>query len=262
MAALYDRAVQLTRWIYRQRLVGSPILPQDEFFPNAARFLDSWENIRDEALTIAQDLPSIPRLHEIMPEQAPISAEDDRDWRVFVLKSYGLDFANNIRRCPTLASILRATPEVLSATLSYLAPWKHIPQHVGPFRGVMRFHLGLSMPRGENGMLTAMLRIEKEDYLLGDGEGLLWDDTFSHEVWNRGERIRVALLLDVWRPGQPFDLDLLSRLIVRLVQAGIKLRETRGQSEIIAGKSIEKNRGQTLNSCGSSLWQAAQPRTR
>ena len=36
---------------------------------------------------------------------------------------------------------------------------------------------------------------------LADGESLLWDDTFPHEVWNRSEEVRIALLLD---RGAPF----------------------------------------------------------
>ena len=43
------------------------------------------------------------------------------------------------------------------------------------------------------------MNIDGVPYRLGDGESLLWDDTYPHEVWNRSDRVRIALLLDVWR---------------------------------------------------------------
>jgi len=53
---------------------------------------------------------------------------------------------------------------------------------------------------------------------------LLWDDTYPHEVINASDEPRIALLLDVWRPHMPLDMELLSRLIVRGVQIGMKHR--------------------------------------
>jgi aspartate beta-hydroxylase len=41
---------------------------------------------------------------------------------------------------------------------------------------------------------------------------------------NNADEARIALLLDVWRPGMPWDMEILSRLIVRAVQAGMRRR--------------------------------------
>jgi aspartate beta-hydroxylase len=103
---------------------------------------------------------------------------------------------------------------VLSASYSFIAPGKHIPPHRGPFRGVLRFHLGLSMPRGSDGELGAILWVDGEPHRLADGGSLLWDDTFTHEVLNATNDVRIALLLDVWRPEMPADMVALSSLIV------------------------------------------------
>ena len=43
---------------------------------------------------------------------------------------------------------------MLSACLSFVAPGKHIPVHRGPFRGVLRFHLGLIVPPDADGRLA------------------------------------------------------------------------------------------------------------
>ena len=75
----------------------------------------------------------MPRFHEIMREQTAISANDGRDWRMFILKAYGTEFPHNMAVCPNLAAAVAASPEVLSASLSFLAPRKHIPVHRGHF---------------------------------------------------------------------------------------------------------------------------------
>ncbi len=221
----YDQAASAIRSIYDSRISGPPVLDLASNFPAGRNFTGSWEKIRDEALDIARDLPSVPRFHEIMREQESISANDRRDWRMFILKAYGTEIPANMARCPTLAALVAASPDVLSASFSFLAPGKHIPAHRGPFRGVLRFQLGLSMPGSETDMPAAVLRIHDRTYRIADGECLLWDDTYQHEVWNRSEKVRIALLLDVWRPGMPMDMELLSRLLVAFVKVGMRWRK-------------------------------------
>jgi aspartate beta-hydroxylase len=59
---------------------------------------------------------------------------------------------------------------------------------------------------------------------VGNGECLLWDDTFPHEVLNRGNHVRIALLLDIRRRGMPLDMALLSRILIAGIGASIRLR--------------------------------------
>ena len=224
MSLVYDRAVVIVQSIYDNRINTPAVLPTARYFPNARRFIDRWSDIRREAITVASGLQNIPRFHDIMPEQAAISANDGRDWRMFIMKAYGVDMPQNLRSCPTVASLLAQSPEVISCILSFLAPGKHIPTHRGPFRGILRFHLMLSMPQDESGRPACVMEIEGTQYRLADGDSLLWDDTYPHEVWNRSNEVRVALLLDVWRPDMPYSLRLLSRTIMALVQAWMRFR--------------------------------------
>jgi len=221
---IYDRTGDALRWLYDRRIRGEAVLDPDIQFPNSRRFAETWIQMRHEALAIAENLQRVPRFHELMPEQESISANDNRDWRIFVLKAYGVDVPENLVRCPVTASLLKACPEVLSASFSYLAPGKHIPEHRGPFRGVLRYHLGLSMPRDAAGRLGAVLWVDGVAHRLADGGSLLWDDTFPHEVKNDTDGVRIALLLDVWRDGMPPDMVLLSHLVVGVVRAAMYLR--------------------------------------
>ena len=222
MQNAYDLGTNLVRRIYEKRIDAPAILDAGTHFPNAVKFAAAWQSIREEAL--AAKLNKAPRFHDIMPEQADISANDGLDWRMFVLKAYDMTVPENLARMPVLNRLLTECPEVKSAAVSFLAPRKHIPPHRGPFRGIMRFHLGLVIPKQPDGRPATIMMINHEERRIADGECMLWDDTFEHEVMNNSDQPRVALLLDVWRPQMPLDMEILSRVIVRGVQVGMRYR--------------------------------------
>lgn len=221
MSHAYDAAIGLVRTLYDRSITTPPVLDETRYFPNAKIFTARWREIRDEAL--AADLRKVPRFHELMAAQRDISDNDGRDWRMLILKAYGVPMPQNLARCPIIASALEQTPEAVSCVLSFLAPGKHIPVHRGPFRGIMRFHLMLSMPKDEIGRPACVMEIDAVPYRLAEGASLLWDDTYPHEVWNRSSEARIALLLDVRRPGMPLHLRLVSRAFIGAAQLWMRL---------------------------------------
>ena len=223
MLQLYDRAAGVVRALYDRRIATPPLLDAAHYFPNAQLFVDRYAELRRDAMAIAGMLERVPRFHDIMPAQSDISANDGRDWRMFIMKAYGVPIAENLQRSPTVAALVAQAPEVVSASFSYLAPGKHIPEHRGPFRAILRFHLMLSMPHDERGLPACVMNIDGVPYRLSDGESLLWDDTYRHEVWNRSNQVRIALLLDVWRRDMPTDMALLSRAIMLGTQMAIRI---------------------------------------
>jgi aspartate beta-hydroxylase len=223
VSQLYDRASGAVRALYDRRITTPATLDAEHYFPHAGPFNARWAEIRDEAQAIAGQIEKVPRFHEIMPAQADISANDGRDWRMFIMKAYGVTMEKNLQRAPTVAALLDEAPEVMSAIFSFLAPGKHIPEHRGPFRAILRYHLILSMPYDSNGVPACVMNVDGVPYLMKDGESLLWDDTFRHEVWNRSDQPRIALLLDVWRKDMPMDVKLLSKAILLGTQAAIRM---------------------------------------
>lgn len=224
MALSYDLAVDGLRALYDRRISGPPVLDLERDFALGTGFVAAWRAIRDEALAVRRRLAEVPRFHEIMPEQASISANDGRDWRMFILKAYGVEQPRNMAACPQLAALVRDVPEVLSASFSFLGPHKHIPPHRGPIRGILRFYMMLSMPRAADGSPAAVLKVDDVEYRLDEGQFLLWDDTFEHEAWNDSDQVRIVLSLDVWRPHMPVDMQFLSALLIQLVRLGIRIR--------------------------------------
>jgi aspartate beta-hydroxylase len=222
--AFYDDVVGAVRGIYDRRIHTPAVLDAAHFFPAACRFTAAWQDIRREALAIAETLPRVPRFQDLMPEQEDIAGADGRDWRVFIMKAYGVGVPNNLARAPTVKALLDYAPKAVSAIFAFLAPGKHIPAHRGPFRAILRFHLMLSVPNDAGGRPACELRIDGVPYCLANGESLLWDDTYPHELWNRSDQVRIALLLDVWRRDMPTDMALLSRLFMGGIQLWLKTK--------------------------------------
>ena len=98
-----------------------------------------------------------------------------------------------------------------TAWFSILAPGKHIPPHRGLYAGVLRYHLGLVIPEPKQ---QCRIRVEDQVHHWDEGRGMLFDDTYDHEVWNDTDGVRVILFMDVLRPLPP-PLALLNKLIIK-----------------------------------------------
>lgn len=158
-------------------------------FPWTRRLEDSFLAIREE--------------YEALDRQRlrrwPETAVYNHGWEVFGLYGFGWRIDENCALCPHLASVLDAIPDITTAGFSVLSPGTIIKPHRGYTSSVLRCHLGLVVP-GDCG-----LRVGGETRTWVEGECFIFDDTFEHEAWNRSDRPRVVLLLDVVRPGATFD---------------------------------------------------------
>lgn len=211
---VFDKLSVFLRWIYNDLETG-PILDLDQFFPEHESLIDDFEAMSQEALAVFQSNPNVPRFHDIASSQVRISANDGKNWRMFMVRVYGRMVKSNSEQTPALTKFLKANPQVTTAGISFLDPGKHIPSHYGPFRGILRYHLCLHAPDAdaEDG---PWLKVDEEKIPYAEGGDLLWDDTYLHEVLNPGPNPRIALLLDVKRPARRFS----HRVIYRIVMIG------------------------------------------
>lgn len=117
-------------------------------------------------------------------------------WQVLWIKAFGQPIDNP---CPHLTSIVEGHPEIFNVMLSCLEPGMELPQHQGPFKGVLRYHLGLKVPeRGDLGLV-----VHGQTYRWGEGRGVVFDDTLWHRAWNHTNEERIVLFADVLRTLPP-----------------------------------------------------------
>ena len=161
---LYDRAADVVRAIYDRRIATPATLDAEHYFPNAKRFTERWTDIRREALGVAATLPKVPRFHDIMPAQADISANDGRDWRMFIMKAYGVTLPENLARARPSPRCSTTRRRCCRRRFRSWRPASTSREHRGPFRAILRFHLMLSMPNDERGQPACVMNIDGVPY--------------------------------------------------------------------------------------------------
>lgn len=182
-------------------LMRSAATKEYEVFPNA---IFPWTDylkaqaptIRAEADALLRDRMSVPSVREISPDHAKIAVDDK--WRSFFLWGYGVKIADNCAKCPETARILENIPGLLTAFYSVMLAGAHVPRHTGPTKAILTSHLGLVIPRERE--KCHMQVGETNNIVWKEGEIVIFDDMFPHEVWNDTDEDRIILLLHIKRP--------------------------------------------------------------
>lgn len=196
----------------RQSLIGDKPVFDKSVFPWIAELESHWTEIRAELETVLITRDQLPSFHELSPDQKRISKGDN--WKTYVFYVFGDRIDKNCERCPATARLLAAVPDIRNAWFSILSPHYHIPPHRGPTKGIIRVHLGLIIPQARD---DCWIRVDNEYLHWDEGECVVFDDFFEHEVRNDTPEQRVVLFLDVDRP-----MRLPGRLVNQCLIAGIK----------------------------------------
>tara|TARA_Y100001970_G_scaffold243723_1_gene309241 strand:+ start:1579 stop:2271 length:693 start_codon:yes stop_codon:yes gene_type:complete len=181
--------------IGKQSLVGDKPIISNHYFTFVKLLEENWNSIYDELIEILKYRDLIPSFHEISKEQYKISK--GRKWKTFAFFSFGHKFKYNCAYAPNTAKLLECIPNLQSAWFSVIAPGYHIPKHKGITRGILRGHLGLSIPISSK---ECFMDIGDSRIYWEQGKVVVFDDTFEHEVWNNTDQERIVLLFDFDRP--------------------------------------------------------------
>ncbi|THD72519.1 MAG: aspartyl/asparaginyl beta-hydroxylase domain-containing protein [Bradyrhizobium sp.] len=154
-----------------------------------------WRKVRAELDGLLPYTSDLPNFQDISREQRDLSQDDG--WKTYFFYAFGLKAWGACRRCPETAKLLQRIPGMKTAFFSILAPGKRLPRHRGPYKGVLRLHLGLLIPEPAERcaiVVNSKLRHWQE------GKALIFDDCFFHEAWNETDSFRVVLFVDLIRP--------------------------------------------------------------
>ena len=256
--SLWERVVALTialgerilapieRFIGKRSLVGDATFFELERFPWVAQVEQNWTVIRDEVEQLLEDQAALPNFQDISKDQIEIT-DDDR-WKTFFLYGYGFEAKLGVQMCPRTAALMREIPGMRTAMISILSPGKHILDHRGPYKGVLRYHLGLVVPEDAE---ACRIRVGEDIRHWEEGRSMVFDDTFNHEVWNDTDETRVVLFVDVLRP-LPFPESLINRLIVAAIGYSPFVLDAKRNQEAWERRFLER-RSQRSNTAAHSV---------
>lgn len=177
-------------------------------FWNRSEF--AWvPDVEDAAGRIRRDYERGRALAEaVRPSQS--FRTDGGTWSVKYITCVGRFDPRAEQHFPSLVQVLRGVPGALSCGMTYLStitPQTHIMPHSGFTNAHLRCHLTLSTSDG------CRIRVGEEIRTWVDGQLLIFDDTYEHEVWNNSPTERVVLLFDIFHPElSPVECDALEFL--------------------------------------------------
>jgi ornithine lipid ester-linked acyl 2-hydroxylase len=247
----WDRIVQWTitlgerilapieRFIGKRSLVGDATFFGLERFPWVGRLEANAGVIREEVERLLEDHAALPNFQDISKDQIEIT-DDDR-WKTFFLYGYGFEAKLGVEMCPRTAALVREIPGMTTAMISILSPRKHILDHRGPYKGVLRYHLGLVVPEDAE---ACRIRVGEDVRHWQEGRSMVFDDTFNHEVWNDTDETRVVLFVDVLRP-LPFPESLINRAIVKAIGFSPFVLDAKRNQEAWERRFLERRGAQT-----------------
>ena len=192
-----DRILKrVNRAIARQSKLPVQPFYEPSDFSWVAPLETDWKKIRAELDALLAFTDALPNFQDISTDQYNLT-DDDR-WKTYFFYGYGFRSDANCARCPETTRLVEAVPGMETAMFSILAPGKRIPPHDGPYKGVLRYHLGLTVPDAP--VEQVGIRVGDQIRPWAEGASLVFDDTYEHEAWNETDQTRVVLFLDVVRP--------------------------------------------------------------
>jgi aspartyl/asparaginyl beta-hydroxylase (cupin superfamily) len=198
---LYDAAGRENRPVFFDMASTAPALLEID---------KSYPVIKSEVEALLKAGVNLPRYHDVDPAQQGISA-GEKKWKVFILDTVGAKPKASRELCPQTSAALDRIPNLFQAFFSILEAGKSVPAHNGVYFGAIRYHLGLIVPKDN----PPKIRIKDQFYTWKEGESVLFDDTWNHEVFNTSSGDRVILLVDVLRP-LPWHLHAANRFYCRV----------------------------------------------
>jgi|TARA_B100000780_G_scaffold248927_1_gene194457 beta-hydroxylase len=218
--------------MYNKFLSNSPYLDLDTYFPEHKILENNWEIIKDEIESVINKSKDLPKFHEVDDGQEYISDNDGIAWSMYNIKTYGFWHKSNLIQCPKTVALLKSMKSVTSVYFSILDAGKHIPAHNGPYKGILRYQLALSVPKKG----VCQIFVDNKSYSWTEGKGVLFDDTYVHEVQNKTNEKRIAMLLDIRRKDFPFFLRIYDFVFYKIIQLLVILNGTMKKSTVKKNK--------------------------
>ena len=214
--APYNVLVTLFSKVPRRAYLDPAILPE------LAILRENWETLRDEAVA----------LHEAGAIQGRETYDDAgfnsffrRGWKRFYLKWYGDPHPSAVELCPRTLALLERTPRIQAAAFVRLGPHSKLQRHSDPFAGSLRYHLGLRTPNSDD----CRLILDGEPYSWRDGEDVLFDETYIHQVFNDTDEERIIFFCDVERPVHTPVMRAVNRFMSRVVMRAARSPNVPGE---------------------------------
>lgn len=178
--------------IYGDYAGGGPVFYPREECPWLVEMERQWRTIRSE-LEAYRGAGHRELAPSYVPDDVPIEG-----WRSINFVTYRHWYHRNCAPFPRTVAFLRSIPYLTSAFINLLEPGATLPPHNGDTDATYRSHLGLIVP--SESVDACGLAVHDQRIGWREGQAFAFNEAYRHHVWNRTDRDRVIMVLDVMRP--------------------------------------------------------------
>jgi beta-hydroxylase len=186
----------------------------------------AWTNaFRNNWITIFDEYRKFNSQYEI-PNYALLnshvaSCDLHNKWKALFLRAFNKD-TTIAQYFPQTMNLINQSPCTL-AFFSVLEPGALLEPHYGLYKGVIRYHLALSVPKEKE---KCFLQVDGKKLIWSQGQDLMFDDLFLHSVENNTNETRIILFLDIKRDFNNWFLNFINTLILFFIKSNDALDET------------------------------------
>ena len=184
----------------------------------SANFRQYWYDILTEYQNYSNKF-KIPKHSEI--NKFVSACDPQNNWQTLYLRAFNKNtsIANYF---PKTMNLINKCPCTL-AFFSVIGPHTKLKPHIGIYKGVLRYHLGLIIPKKWN---QCFIKVDGQTLYWHEGDDIMFDDMFLHHVENNTDEPRIILFLDIKRDfNNPF-LNLINNFLLQFVKSNDVLKET------------------------------------
>ena len=204
LAAPYNALVYLT-----SKTPNRPYLDETHF-PEMQVIKDNWQLFREEGMRLRAEGAT----HGAVSENTDIAFDSfyRRGWTSFYITWYGHPLPSAQRLCPKSVELLSSVPTIKGALFANLPAGSFLGRHRDPFAGFVRYQVALDTPNSDD----CWISVDGEKRSWRDGQVMIFDETYVHEVRNDTDKDRLVLFCDVERPVAA-PMRPINRLFLKLV---------------------------------------------
>ncbi len=188
-----------------------PAILDTKKFVWTENFRKNWMDIRKEYLKYAEmfQIPFHNKLNKYVA-----SCDINSKWKTLYLRAFGINTKIS-KYFPLTMSLINSCPCTL-AYFSILEPGAKLEPHIGIYKGVIRYHLGLLIP---DEWQKCFLKVDGKTLHWQNGADLMFDDMYLHHAENNTSQARIILFLDIKRDFHNKFLNAVNSFFLKFVKS-------------------------------------------
>ena len=196
----------ITRTKHQTHLIDKNIYPEmDHVFSNRHKIRHELDNLlasnkwskwsgdyTSKPTPIFSKMTDKEIINRIKQREQPLNSGDS-GWKLYSLILNKNIITDNAQHCPATMKLLQSN-NIINAGFSCIEPNFTIDSHRDFNKSIVRCHIPLIIPIGD-----CALQIEDEIVHWNNNDYFIFDDTMQHKAWNKTDRNRIVLIIDLQR---------------------------------------------------------------